>query len=82
MTGPYTLAYYKHIHHFAVQTGTEFDDVHAADTPAPLSGVYRCEGCGRSIIARNGALLPSADHHAHSDARKVEWRLIVRSHWS
>ncbi len=82
MTRPNALAYCKYVRHLVVQTGSEFDDVHAADTPAPLSGVYRCEGCGRSIVARNGAPLPASDHHAHGDARKVEWRLIVRSHWS
>ena len=76
------MAYCKNIHHLTVQTGSEFDDVHAADTPAPLSGIYRCEGCGRSVIARNGTPLPSAHHHTHDGTRKVEWRLIVRSHWS
>lgn len=76
------MAYYKHIKDLTVQSGSEFDDILAAGAPAPLSGLYRCEGCGRSLIARNGAPLPLNDHHTHMDAKRIEWRLVVRSHWS
>lgn len=76
------MAYCKHIDQLVVQTGGEFDNVRDAGTIAPLSGVYRCEGCGRSVVAHNGALLPPADHHSHDDPSPVAWRLVVRSYWS
>lgn len=74
------MAYCKHTKYLVVQTGSEFDDLHPAGTTAPLSGLYRCESCGISIVSHNGHALPAEGHHPHPNARPIRWRLIVRSH--
>lgn len=74
------MAYCKYVDRLTVETGSEFDDIHPAGTTAPLSGIYRCETCGTSIVSHNGHALPAEGHHRHPDARPILWRLIVRSH--
>ena len=74
------LAYCKHVDQLTIQTGSEFDDLHAAGTRAPLSGIYGCEDCGISVVSHNGHDLPGRDHHRHADDTPILWRLIVRSH--
>lgn len=73
------MAYYKHRRFLTRQKGSEFDDLHPPASVAPLSGIYRCEGCGRSIVATNAQVLPDALHHVHATAKPILWRLIVRS---
>ncbi len=65
-----------------MQTGDEFDALHGPGTVAPLSGLYLCEGCRRSVVTRKGEPLPAVTHHRHEDDRSVRWRLLVRSHWA
>lgn len=81
LQGHKVVAYFKHRKYLTLQEGSEFDDLHPAATLAPLSGIYRCEGCGRSIVATGAQLLPDADHHAHGNPKPIAWRLIVRSHF-
>lgn len=82
MMGVEDLAFAKNVGRITIQLGSEFDEMHAAGTVAPLSGVYLCEGCRCSVVARNGEALPAAFHHRHEDAKPIAWRLLVRSHWA
>jgi hypothetical protein len=51
-----------------------------AGAVAPVSGIYRCPGCGKEIAHNQDEKLPPQNHHQHSDDRgKVRWRLLVRS---
>ena len=47
---------------------------------APVSGIYRCPGCGKEIAHNEDTRLPPQNHHQHDGSQgKVRWRLIVRS---
>jgi DNA-directed RNA polymerase subunit RPC12/RpoP len=44
----------------------------------PHSGIYRCMGCGREVVAEESRKLPPQNHHEHSSAQgKIRWRMIV-----
>ena len=44
----------------------------------PHSGIYRCMGCGREIVAEESKQFPPQNHHQHSSAQgQIRWRLIV-----
>jgi hypothetical protein len=56
----------------------EFDIDLAPDALTPVSGVYRCKGCGREEASRAGAPLPPRDHHRHTRSQGlIRWTLIV-----
>ncbi len=57
----------------------EWNRLHMPGDSALASGIYRCEGCGDETISLRGAHLPLPDEHKHRDARKVQWRLIVKA---
>jgi hypothetical protein len=68
---------YKHGGYLEQSDNVVFDVFHMVGDSAPYAGVYRCEACGRAVAVKKGQPLPSWDHHAHSDARGVGWRLAV-----
>lgn len=45
----------------------------------PVSGIYRCEGCGDEITSNRGNPFPPQNEHQHPNAAKVQWRLIVQT---
>jgi hypothetical protein len=57
---------------------TAFDAKIVAEMAAPWSGIYRCPGCGREVVARKGETLPPASHHHHDITQgDVRWQLVV-----
>ena len=75
------MAYFKYQHFLEQRPGMEFDDLHEPGAAAPLSGVYRCEICGRSTAALHGRPLPGLENHPeHPDGEAILWRLIVQAH--
>lgn len=45
-----------------------------------VSGIFRCEGCGKEISHNEGVSLPAQNHDQHSTAQgEIRWRLIVRA---
>lgn len=74
------MANYKYAKFLSAIDGREFDIVYSPSTPAPLSGIYRCEGCGREAVSTKGHHLPPQDHHQHTLAQgKIRWQPIVIS---
>lgn len=72
------MALYKYAGYVAQADDEWFDEIHAPGTTAPCSGIDRCEGCGREIVAHYGHPLPPRDHHRHGpDRGEIRWRLIV-----
>ncbi len=43
------MALYKYGNLLQYSTHPAFDQIHAAGSFAPYSGIYRCEGCGITI---------------------------------
>jgi hypothetical protein len=67
----------KYLHH---ETGTAYNQLYAPGTETPISGVYRCEGCGASAVSTKGHPLPPQNHHQHQVGQgNVRWRLVVRT---
>lgn len=46
----------------------------------PVSGIYRCEGCGDEITSNARDPFPPQNRHQHQDQSvPILWRLIVRT---
>lgn len=45
--------------------------------PAPLSGIYRCTGCGLEIAHNGREPLPPQNHGQHPGAAAIRWKLVV-----
>ena len=55
-----------------------FDGEQGPGATAPLSGIYRCLGCGREDISKEGNPLPPQNHHQHTISQgTIRWRLAV-----
>lgn len=46
----------------------------------PVSGIFRCVGCGREDCCNKGDPFPPQNHHQHTVAQgAIRWRLNVRA---
>ena len=46
----------------------------------PVSGIYRCTGCGKEITSNKNDPFPPQNHHQHSqDQGSVKWKLNVKT---
>jgi hypothetical protein len=76
------MAWYKYTQ-FVVQFNDNnphgpYDQLHSPGTTPPHSGIYRCQGCGREIVAEQSRQFPPQNHHQHTSAQGViAWRLIA-----
>lgn len=42
------------------------------------SGIYRCTGCKKEIVAEESRQFPPQNHHAHSTSQgAIRWKMIV-----
>jgi hypothetical protein len=72
------MAQYKFERYLKFSSDAAFDKAIPGGTPAPKSGIYRCDGCGLEITALQPDALPGDGHHAHTTQQKaVRWKLIV-----
>jgi len=72
------MALYKYPQYLRQVDDAIFDQINHPATPAPRSGIYRCEGCGREVSSTEGHPLPPQNHHEHSPLQgTIRWRLIV-----
>jgi hypothetical protein len=71
-----TYKYQQYLHHVDHKA---FDSTHPPGAAPPFSGVYRCDGCGREVVAEQARQLPPQNHHQHTAATQgaIRWRLIV-----
>lgn len=69
---------YKYSQFLGSSNDAAFDKISEPGTIAPLSGIYRCEGCGKSETSVKGYQLPPQNHHQHTIAQgKIRWRLAA-----
>ncbi|MEE4694806.1 protein L [Pseudomonas alliivorans] len=59
--------------------GAVWDTLYQIAAKVPVSGIYRCEGCGDEITSNKDDIFPPQNKHQHADKTKVEWRLIVET---
>jgi hypothetical protein len=72
------MAQYKDRNFLRQSTNRAFDALADPGSPAPRSGIYRCEGCGHEIAANRGEPLPGQNHHRHlTYLGPIRWCLIV-----
>lgn len=74
------MAWYKYGHYLKQFTGEgrAYDTDYAPGQAPPHSGIYRCMGCGREIVAEKARLLPPQNHHQHAPGQgPIRWRLVV-----
>ena len=72
------MALYKHAQYISKSEDPAFDKEHGPGTKCPLSGIYRCMGCGREAACNGGDPLPPQNHHQHTSAQgAIRWKLIV-----
>lgn len=46
----------------------------------PVSGIFRCTGCGREDVCNKEDPFPPQSHHQHSPSQgNIRWKLNVRS---
>jgi len=77
------MAYYKYPQFLSQQNGSEYDNIYEPGTATPISGIYRCEGCGQSVTSVKPHPLPPQNHHQHTAAQgRIRWRLAVKSHFA
>jgi hypothetical protein len=74
------MPHYKYSNHFKQDNNALFDQVHHAGEQAPVSGIYRCEGCGIEAVSTRGHHLPPQNHHQHNYLQgTIRWKLNVMS---
>lgn len=72
------MALYKNGTYLSQSTDAAFDSAYTPGTAAPLSGIYRCDGCGREVASNENQPLPPQNHHQHTTQQGViKWRLLV-----
>jgi hypothetical protein len=72
------MAQYKNPQYLSASADGKFDQIHQPGTPAPHSGIYRCEACGREVASNQSQPLPPQNHHQHSYSQgAIRWRLVV-----
>lgn len=72
------MAIYKHGQYLKQSVETIFDTDHLPGQKPPVSGIYRCMGCGREIVAEEAKIFPPQNHHQHATNQgSIRWRLIV-----
>jgi len=76
------LAYYKYLAELSHEKGFQYDARHKPGEVVPLSGIYKCTGCGKSIVASQDSRFPAQNHHQHAPAEgPIQWRLTVKAHF-
>ena len=69
---------YKYSQFLGSSNDGAFDKILEPGTLAPWSGIYRCEGCGKSETSITGYKLPPQNHHQHTITQgKIRWRLAA-----
>ncbi|AVD91085.1 protein L [Pseudomonas sp. SWI36] len=61
---------------------THWNTLYEPADRVPVSGIYRCEGCGDEITSNAGDPFPPQNRHQHQNRSAILWRLIVRTRTS
>jgi hypothetical protein len=72
------MALYQNAKWVTATTHAAFDTIFKPGNTPDHSGIYRCLGCGREVVAEQSRTLPPQNHHQHTTAQgDVRWQLAV-----
>ena len=72
------MALYKYPQVLELLNDPIFDQLYVPSATTPLSGIYRCQACGREITSVKSYPLPPQNHHQHTVTQgPIQWRLVV-----
>lgn len=69
------MPYYQRQAEFTQKTHAAFDKTYTPGKKPPEPGIYRCINCGWEAACEKDRSLPPQDHHTHSTAKPIIWRL-------
>ena len=77
------MAFYKYAQFLTAEDEPEYDAIRVPGDLTPFSGIYRCEGCGQSVVSTHLHPLPPQNHHQHGLLANgpIRWRLVVKAHF-
>ncbi|OMG74594.1 hypothetical protein BW685_05485 [Burkholderia ubonensis] len=74
------MAFYQDAAYLTHENRPEYNTTHGPAQVVPVSGVYRCDGCGASIVSTMNHRFPPQNHHQHTTEQgHIRWRLVVRT---
>lgn len=74
------MAVYKNANYLRQDFGAAFDQFHSPGSNTPLSGIYKCAGCGHEMVSVANHPFPPQNHHVHNALQgQIRWQLIVMS---
>jgi hypothetical protein len=57
-----------------------YDQTFSPGAVCPSSGIYRCRGCGATVVAERDRRLPPQNHHQHSVLQgQIIWQCLIQS---
>ena len=69
---------YKYSQFLGTSSDEAFDSISEPGAIARWSGIYRCEGCGKSETSVRGHVLSPQNHHQHTVSQgRIRWRLAA-----
>ncbi|MDO3641280.1 hypothetical protein [Mucilaginibacter sp. L3T2-6] len=72
------MAIYHDAQYLKQGHNSAFNTDHRPGGNVPHSGIYRCMGCGREIVAEERRQFPPHSHHQHTAAQGIiRWRMTV-----
>lgn len=72
------MALYKYSQYVTQVQDAAFDTTFKPGQAPQHSGIYRCLGCNREVVAEQARTLPPQNHHQHTTAQgAVLWRMAV-----
>ena len=71
------MALYKYSEYLTTSKDDAFDKELDPGSVPPHSGIYRCTGCGREVVAEEARTLPPQNHHQHPNHSPVKWKMVV-----
>ena len=73
------MAVYKDGTYFSQSNSSEFDVTYAPGDTPNYSGIFRCMGCNKEVVAEASRKLPPQNHHQHTaNQGNIVWKLIAR----
>ena len=72
------MALYKYSQYIGTSTDAAFDKEYKPGETPDHSGIFRCMGCGREVVAEESRKLPPQDHHQHTQQQgSIRWKMVV-----